>query len=181
MLTARYRVEAEDMGAFAVVLCTRSGQLRRGRLVTATLIVCAFVVLGVGVAVQQTTEARFFGAVGAFFLVGCVFATRAWQGYPALVKKNMMRTETPETGATLFGEFTVTVSDEGLGVEHELYSSQFRWAGLSELIETPTHLFLMMSPVRGYVVPKKGLSGASTREFAAAVRRGIESAAAARK
>jgi len=65
------------------------------------------------------------------------------------------------------------------GVDHELTFSRTKWTAVRELVETPDHLFLMLSPLRGYVIPKASLSGATPAELTAELRRHIGAGAEA--
>ena len=67
------------------------------------------------------------------------------------------------------------VSDEGVFSENATSSSMHKWAAVQSMIETKDHYFVMLSPVRGYIVPKRSFAipeaGAA---FATAVRARLE-------
>jgi hypothetical protein len=71
------------------------------------------------------------------------------------------------------------VSDEGVFSENATSSSMHKWAAVRSIIETKEHYFVMLSPMRGYIVPKRSFAmpeaGAA---FATAVRARLETGTA---
>lgn len=175
MLTVRYRVEPDDIATFGVSACTRNGQMRNGRLFLAYLTMCLAFIVGAAVAMGQSTKARFVASFIVFLLMGACVAYASWRSYPKSIRKNMLKQETPAISPTLFGDLSLSVAEGGLTVEHALSTTHLKWAAVRELVETPEHLFLMVSPIRGYVVPKASLTGATLAELAAEIRRHLRS------
>jgi len=170
MLTVRYHLKPDDIGAFGFSACLRSGQVRKGQTFMASLYVLGFFILGALVASTQSTFLRYVVSIVAFTLFGVLFATVTWQNYPRALRRNMMKVENPDVGRSMFGDFSLTVASDAFEVDHELTFSRTKWAAVRELVETPDHFFLMLSPVRGYVVPKAALSGATPQELADLLR-----------
>lgn len=167
MLTVHYHMKPEDIGAFGVSACVRSGQMRKGQTFLASLHVLGFFVLGMLFATMQSSLPRFIATIVAFTMFGTLFGLVAWQNYPRSLQKNMMKVENPKLGRSMFGDFSLTITENDFAIDHELAFSRTKWAAVRELVETPTHLFLMLSPVRGYVIPKTSLRGATPAELSA--------------
>ncbi|HEX6085951.1 MAG TPA: YcxB family protein [Thermoanaerobaculia bacterium] len=74
-----------------------------------------------------------------------------WPRYViAHARSHMTRRELP----CLRGRHAMEAAQQGLSAECDITHSTERWAGISAVAESATHIFVMLNDVQGYVVPK---------------------------
>lgn len=83
----------------------------------------------------------------------------------------------------LTGPVSLGISAEGVSVRMPAVTSLYGWEVIEGVEETPTHLFIVLGPWLGIVVPKRGLDAATVAAVAAAIaariaRRDLEAAKA---
>jgi hypothetical protein len=78
--------------------------------------------------------------------------------YPLTVQRNLgrvgrrMKTEGANRG--VWGQRTVTLSDEAVASESEFEQSRHRWAGVERVDETVAYIFIYVSTTSAHIVPK---------------------------
>jgi hypothetical protein len=110
-------------------------------------------------------------ALVSLAVFGLACAILHWRAFSSSIEKSVLRNDGPGLQRTLCGDFEIQVSSEGLRCEHALFSTTMKWGGFIELVELPDYIFLMLSPMRGYIIPKATLSGTTPPELVAVLRK----------
>lgn len=106
-----------------------------------------------------------FGWVAAG-IVAAVLWGWWWPRYVvAHVRSHMSRREQP----CLRGRHSMEALPEGLHAECDITRSTVRWRGIASVAENADHIFIMLSDVQGYVVPKLRVVSGSVDVFSAEV------------
>ncbi|MGE0392948.1 MAG: YcxB family protein [Vicinamibacterales bacterium] len=83
----------------------------------------------------------------------------------------------PGERGSLVGPRTVSLSAAGVRQVAPLHEGFTSWAGVLEVAQTRTHLFLMTDTLAGYVVPRRAFTDdAAWQAFADCARRRVEAA-----
>ena len=101
-----------------------------------------------------------------------IFAAVVWGWYwPRSViehaRAHMRNREQP----CLRGRHLMEAVPEGLHAECDITQSTIRWAGIRSVVDNPTHIFVMLNDVQGYVIPKARVGTGNADAFLAEINR----------
>ena len=65
----------------------------------------------------------------------------------------------------LRGRHVMEAAANGLSAECEITSSVVKWPGIHAVSQTADHVFVMLSDVQGYVIPKKRVTSGDVEHF----------------
>src|SRR5439155_21987411 len=103
----------------------------------------------------------------AGIVAALVWAWR-WPRYViAHIRSHMRDREQP----CLRGRHAMEAVPEGLHAECDITDSMVRWAGIRSIAETTTHIFVMLTDVQGYVIPKARVGIGNVEAFLAEINR----------
>lgn len=87
-----------------------------------------------------------------------------------------------QSGTPLGGRRDIEARPEGLFLRGERSPSQFAWSGITAIVETPAHLFLMAGETQAHLIPKRDVPEKDLRAFrdAVAARTGLSPMSAKR-
>lgn len=139
-----YTLTEEDLRAFLRRIVWRSGQARG-----MVLIVGCALLAGMALAALNPGRFRGFGIVIALamaYVLLLVFRSDARQ--LRVLRRNR------DTKLVL-GPQSISLTPEGIEWSGPLSHTFYQWRAVEQLDETPTFAVLMVSGIRGYVVPKR--------------------------
>ncbi len=101
-----------------------------------------------------------------FWLTVMLVATVAWGWYwprtlVAHVRGHMSRHERP----CLRGRHALEARPDGLAARCDIAETLTRWAGIQSVVASNDHVFVMLTDVQGYVVPRARIAGGDLDEF----------------
>lgn len=159
-----YEITPEDWGAFGEFHARKSSEYRRAAYFG--VMVGVFVVLcGTAAAWSQ------FGTWPAVLGGGLALAV-AWGFYwprhlVAHARAHMTSTDRP----CLRGRHSMQASQDGLRAKCDVTDAMIGWVGVHDLLQTSEHIFVMLSAMQGYVIPKKRVISGDLNAFVREVER----------
>jgi hypothetical protein len=140
-----YDLSPEDWGAFGEYHARTSPQWKRA---TRLGVINGMVLVLIGAAVLWSDTRSMFWPV---FGVGAA-AFWAWY-WPRQVVANARSSMTRKDRPCLRGRHVMEALPEGLRAKCDVTDSTITWAGVRNVIPTPSHVFVMLDELQGYVVP----------------------------
>lgn len=80
----------------------------------------------------------------------------------ALVAHRLQRRMMPKEGSAVLGRKTVVLSDEWVRVDAELGTSYIRWSYIRGVYEMPEHVYLIIEPINGVILPRREFENPET-------------------
>lgn len=120
------------------------------------------------------------GAIFAFIImiiVGGLFGYLIWRDYPARCVRMAAAADPPHRSRIGFGTHRMATGSDGVSIEAPNITMQIRWAGFARFEETALHLFLYVSPMRAFIIPKRGLNAEVLQELSLLCRQQVKQAA----
>lgn len=109
------------------------------------------------------------------FGVGSLFAYFAWRDYPARCERAAIAADPPRLSRTGYGPHRLTVEVDGLHIRSPHITMQIEWSGFSRFENTRLYFFLYVSPIRAFIVPKRGLTAEQLQTLASTFAQHISS------
>lgn len=104
---------------------------------------------------------------------GMAVLAAAWLlSLPALTRwslRRQFRFWFAQSGTLLVGRREIEAGADGLSVRGDQGESRFAWSGITAIVETPGHLFLMAGETHAHLIPKRDVADADLRAFLAEV------------
>ena len=156
-----YDLKPEDWGEFAVYLASQSQSLHRSKLFVQLLGSGSLVVFAVA-------ESKEHGPI--WLLGGVLLAVAWWLAVPFMMARSMRRHAMTRERPCLRGRHTLEIVEEGIRATCDVSNSQHQWAGVRNIAETSTHVFVLIGETLGYTVPRAGIVGGDLVGFVKAAR-----------
>lgn len=83
--------------------------------------------------------------------------------YFFLVRPNVMRGWLKTAMRKMLGKTTLELRDDGIHVNKADGKGRLKWSELREVVETRDHVYLIMGPLRAFVIPKRAFADAQER------------------
>jgi hypothetical protein len=140
-----FEVTPADHNAFRKLVV---GEIRRAARTPAYYRTLAILIAAVAVLVSGIVD---FDLHLPTTLVVVVLFAAFWQ----LIARIYRRAADPLANGSLVGPRRVELDEDGLRQTAPLHDVRTKWAGVLNIIETPTHVFLMTDRLAGYIVPRR--------------------------
>lgn len=152
-----YELTKDDWADFGE-FCARTVPefVRVARMGIATRVVMALAASGV---LFAKLHSPWVLAVGA-----CVAVAWAWS-WPRHLVSHARRHMRERKRACLSGIHAMEATPEALNAKCDITESSVRWTGISRIVTTARHVFVMLSGGQGYVVPKERIRAGNIDEF----------------
>jgi hypothetical protein len=159
-----YEITPEDWGAFGEFHARKSPEYRRvsyfGVVVGVFVVFC-----GTAVAWSQIAKSPAFLAAGLALAV-------AWSFYwPRHLVAHARAHMTSADRPCLRGRHSMEASQDGLRAKCDVTDAMIGWVGVHDVLQTSDHIFVMLSAVQGYVIPKKRVMSGELDAFVREVER----------
>ena len=155
-----YSLTENDVIAFNQYHITHSPLLKRRQLITRVVLPLVLVLLA---AFYYSADNRLFMPIYLVSL-GVLVAV----GAPTLQRRasaRLMRKMLKEgQNRGLFGARTVTLTPNGVEVLGEALDSRFKWSLIEKVVSSDTHIFIYVSAMNAFVIPKTAFANDRERE-----------------
>lgn len=98
-----------------------------------------------------------------------------WREYPAKCVHAAMSADPPDKSRMGYGPHRLSAGAEGIRIEARHIAMQMQWSAFVRFEETALHLFLYVSRIRAFVIPKRGLDPDVLGELSALCRQQLPS------
>ena len=122
------------------------------------------VILGISVALYVH-----FSSVG-LLVTGFVSAAAFGWYWPRQVIRNARERMLRQTRACLNSRHVLETTDEGIHAACGVSDTRIRWQGFETIVEADEHVFLILDPGRGFMIPKKRIVAGDLGEFVRVVQ-----------
>ena len=107
-------------------------------------------------------------------VVGAVLAALWLWHWPRQIVRKSRESMLARDLLCLKGRHVLEALPEGLRSHCDVSDITTRWAGIHAIAETPSHVFVMLSEVQGYTIPRAGIVSGDLEELVRLVRRELK-------
>lgn len=168
-----YELIAEDVAAFTRHVAESVPFYVNARRGAATWGFIFGVIAGGFVAGARDSEVAPLTAFAVMLVVGGLCGFLMWRDYPARCVRVAMAADPPSESRTGYGSHRLSREADGLRIDARHISMNLQWSAFVKFEETALYLFLYVSRVRAFVIPKRGLDAELLRDLAETCQREI--------
>lgn len=154
-----YELEPQDWAAFAEYHARHSTEWRR---------VARGVAFGGAFLIVMISGLVASAAISPAWLIAGIVLGLSWIWYwPRHLIRHAREHALAQERPCLSGRHVMEARADGLYASCDVTESVVRWPGVTEIISTPDHVFVMLGPSKGYSVAKQRLLAGDVESFVA--------------
>lgn len=159
----RYNLTVEDMVALNRYHYAHSPTIRKTKLKYIILVSVLFIAASFLLPPKPglTRPMIVAGAVILAALFSMIFIYR----YSASLERNVRRLFKEGTNKGIICEHEIEIDEHGLVEKTEFKETRQSWQGVERIVETQSHVFIYMSSMAAYVIPKESVAAGDPYQF----------------
>ena len=112
-------------------------------------------------------------------LAAAISPIQNYYGYGRGMERRLRRLFPHDRHAPLSGAHVLEILPDGILVRYPVMESKTLWAGLKQVVSTPTHTFIYVGSLNAYILPRSGVLEGNYDEFVRTLQDRLAAARAA--
>lgn len=148
----QYELTKQDYIDFNIYHIRNSGTLKRTLFIQRYVI--AVIYLFIPFILVKVTDIPLWYWLSAFTITAVLWVTFYPKYFVSGTIKRILKMLDEGRNKDMLGKHIFTVNEEGIIEESENGESKINWSGVEKVIETEKHIFIYISSISAYIIPK---------------------------
>jgi hypothetical protein len=157
-----YELTKQDYIDFNIYYIKNSDTLKRSLIIQRYVMAVFFLIIPF--AIYRVTDIPLWYWLAVFFVVAVLWVIFYPKYFMSATIKRISKLVDEGKNKDMLGKHIITVNEEGIKEESKNGDSRINWDGVEKVAEAENHIFIYISSVMAYIIPKSIFEDDNTRD-----------------